>query len=244
MKRQYLGDAKDAFKWDYLDFLTRELGMQLLNILLMLTPDDETKEGESNPRLFPAPRIWPFCEQLRAKRERDFGLLRGLPNCVHAAGPCDSQYEVRLHNGENFFCNAKAERGKYFSGIARETAQVVFADPDVGFEPPSGGSDKHILFSDVGGILEEMSQESILVVFQHAKQAGRKGKGKYFYLPFDEHYREILPCLPLANSQSATAIFWCDKAMFVAIGNPKRIEEVRKANRKYMRLSCLVQVAD
>ena len=233
MKRQYLGDVKDAFKWDYLDFLTRELGMQLLNILLMLTPDDETNEGESNPCLFPAPRIWPFCEQLREKK--DFGLLCSLPNCVRAAGPCDLQYEVRLHNGEDTFCNANAERQKYFSGIARETAQVVFADPDVGFEPKSGGSDKHILFSDVDRILKQISQESIVVVFQHAWRT---------FSSFREHYEKIIrEALCISDSQSATAIFWSNKAMFVVVGNAERIKKVREINRRYMQLR-RVQMAD
>jgi len=42
MKKQYLGDSKDSFKWDYHDFLAGELNYPVLNIMLMMTPDDES----------------------------------------------------------------------------------------------------------------------------------------------------------------------------------------------------------
>jgi len=62
MKLQYLGDSKDSFKWDYHDYLTDALGYNLLNILLMITPDDETNEGKTNPDWFPARKeIIDFC---------------------------------------------------------------------------------------------------------------------------------------------------------------------------------------
>ena len=49
MKLQYLGDSKDSFKWDYHDFLVAELGYPLLNIALMMTPDDAGNDGQSHP---------------------------------------------------------------------------------------------------------------------------------------------------------------------------------------------------
>jgi hypothetical protein len=33
MKRQYLGDSKDSFKWDYLDFMTRTLGFHYFQVV-------------------------------------------------------------------------------------------------------------------------------------------------------------------------------------------------------------------
>ena len=244
MKRQYLGDAKDAFKWDYLDFLTRELKIQLLNILLMLTPDDDSKQGKSNPRLFPAPTIWPFCEELR--KGRDFGLLRGLPERVDAGGHAAPPYEVRLHSGESFFVNSDEQRAEYFSGLPQDTAQVVFLDPDVGFEPPQEKSvnKKHVKFSDVRRILGDISQDSLVVAFQHAKHAGAKGKGKYLHLPFSEHYDEIRERLPLGDSHFATAIFWCNEVMFVILGESAQIEKVRRINLAYQKLPRPVQTLD
>lgn len=54
MKLQYLGDSKDSFKWDYHDYLIRELGYPVLVIGLMLTPDDDTNHGQSDPSQYPA----------------------------------------------------------------------------------------------------------------------------------------------------------------------------------------------
>ena len=233
MKRQYLGDAKDAFKWDYLDFLTRKLKIPLLNILLMLTPPDKTTHGKKDPYLFPAPCIWPFCEELREKR--DFGLLHNLPNCGISAGRGDSQYEVHLHKGESHFYNSAPQRVEYFSDITRDTAQVLFADPDVGFAPPSGGNDKHILFSDVDKALGEISKESIVAVFQHSRR---------IFTPFSKHYAEILENLPLTDSQSSTAVCWHNEAMLVILGKPAQIKKVRKINHEYQKLPRPAQVLD
>jgi hypothetical protein len=49
MKRQYLGDSKDCFKWDYHDYLMSALGYKILNILLMMTPDDKSNDGKTKP---------------------------------------------------------------------------------------------------------------------------------------------------------------------------------------------------
>jgi hypothetical protein len=38
MKRQYLGDSKDSFKWDYLHFFVEKLGYSQLKIAWMMTP--------------------------------------------------------------------------------------------------------------------------------------------------------------------------------------------------------------
>ena len=59
MKLQFLGDAKDSFKWDYHDYLTDKLGFEVLNILLMMTPDDKTNHGKLKATLFPARKFVP-----------------------------------------------------------------------------------------------------------------------------------------------------------------------------------------
>ena len=230
MKRQYLGDAKDAFKWDYLDFLTRELKIQLLNILLMLTPDDDSKQGKSNPRLFPAPTIWPFCEELR--KGRDFGLLRGLPERVDAGGHAAPPYEVRLHSGESFFVNSDEQRAEYFSGLPQDTAQVVFLDPDVGFDLSQVGSEQYIRFSEVGQILGEIPPGSIVVVFQHFR-----------YIRFVDDHKKIKRLLP--KGCHSESVFWNGRAMLVAIAKSgRKIAEVREINRAYQKLPRPVQTLD
>ena len=69
MKRQYLGDARDAFKWEYQDCLARQLGHEELQIVPMLTLDDDTNEGNIHATQFPAESvIHDFCRMLRASR--------------------------------------------------------------------------------------------------------------------------------------------------------------------------------
>ena len=83
MKKQYLGDSKDSFKWDYHDFLVRELNYQVLNVVLMLTPDNKSNEGETPPTLFPARKeIIEFCNDLR--NDRDVSLITSLPHMTDA----------------------------------------------------------------------------------------------------------------------------------------------------------------
>ncbi len=78
MKLQYLGDSKDSFKWDYHDFLVSELKYPLLNIALMMTPDDGSNDGKTRPSLFPArEEIISFCQFLRENRSID--SIRNLP---------------------------------------------------------------------------------------------------------------------------------------------------------------------
>jgi len=90
MKRQYLGDSKDSFKWDYLDYLTTGLDYPLLNVVLMLTPDDNSKQGKTKPELFPSrEQVIDFCRVL--KKQKDFQLIKKLPKST------GSKYRVELH---------------------------------------------------------------------------------------------------------------------------------------------------
>jgi hypothetical protein len=67
---QYLGDSKDSFKWDYHDYLATQLRMPQLTVAFMLTPDDATGEGGTDPEWFPArDEVIAFCGELRARRE-------------------------------------------------------------------------------------------------------------------------------------------------------------------------------
>ncbi len=84
MKRQYLGDARDAFKWEYQDFLVRHLGYPALQIVPMLTDDDHTNDGKTHPSRFRADAVFhDFCRRL--KQSRSFDDSNGLPSVRCAA---------------------------------------------------------------------------------------------------------------------------------------------------------------
>jgi hypothetical protein len=210
MKRQYLGDSKDSFKWDYHDYLTSALGYPRLNIILMLTPDDHSRDGKTHPELFPARKtVISFCHNLR--KERNLQLLRGLPDATSGL------YVVDLHNPDTYYSCQNAR--EYFSGLPIGGKCLYFLDPDNGFEPETTRNEKHVLYSDVAGILEHISEESVISVFQHFRR-----------IPFEKDFdriRQRLACIHV------TGVYW-HSLMFVAIAKTRQtIEKVIAANHEY-----------
>jgi|SRR5215813_157859 len=212
MKRQYLRDSKDAFKWDYHDFITQTLGFHHFQIVWMMTPDDKGSHGQTVPERFPArPEILRFCNNLR--KSRNPGDLVGLPVATGAS------YIVSLYKSEDFFGNKT--RDSYFGDIIREPDRLVFLDPDNGFEPDGGCSEKHVTYAEVERLLNTISPGSIISVFQH----NRRKK-------FDNDFEQIRACL---RSGYATAICW-HSLMFVTFASSiKLIGRVLEANREYAR---------
>ncbi len=209
MKKQYLGDSKDSFKWDYHDFLAGELNYPVLNIMLMMTPDDESNYGKTHPTLFPARReILDFCDDLR--NERKVNLINSLP------GRTNSNYTVNLHNNDSHITNKN--RKTYFSGLSDIEEQLLFLDPDNGFEPEKS-SEKHVLYSDLSYILEQISERSVVSVFQIFR-----------YEAFTKTFARIKERL---NNSHSTAIYW-HSLMFGAISKSEgTIKRVSDANKEY-----------
>ena len=95
-------------------------------------------------------------------------------------------------------------------------------DPDNGFEPENSFSEKHVLYSDIKAILEQISDDSVISIFQHFRYVK-------FVKDFALIKERLLPC-------SATAIYW-NFLMFVCLSKSKRaIENVIDANRRYAAL--------
>jgi len=210
MKLQYLGDSKDSFKWDYHDFLVSELKYSLLNIALMMTPDDDGNDGRTHPSLFPARQeVIDFCQYLRANRS--VNSIKLLPQKTGAS------YRVALHNNGEYIINGN--RATYFSNISRESHQLLFLDPDNGFEPEQSITDKHVGYGDVSRILEQVSRETVVSIFQHHRR-----------LSFPDDFDRIRQRI---TSGYSTAIYW-HALMFVAIAKSKKtVERVTTANKKY-----------
>lgn len=209
MKRQYLGDSKDSFKWDYHHYLAEVLGYPRLNVVLMMTPDDGGRDGNTAPDLFPARQeILTFCNELR--NERKIEHLYKLPSTTGA------HYKVALHKPHEFITNQR--RASYFAGLSAEGKQLVFLDPDNGFEPESN-NEKHVRYLDVEELLQQITNDSVITVFQHFR-----------FVKFDEDFARIRKRLISGHS---TALFW-HSLMFVAISaSPEVIESVREVNAKY-----------
>lgn len=236
MKPQYLGDSKDAFKWDYLNFLTGEMCAKYLNYVAMWTCNDGTKHGMTAPEDFPAEKhILEFC---RALRSVGGGPPAEACKKIHELMRSDysDHYELRMHKEGGVF--DKTKRGDYFGSVALEPRQILFFDPDVGFEP-GNASEKHICYSDIANIWKQvkdrgLEESTVLVVFQHARRDQS----------FRAHYKKIKERLSALGSFDSTALFWCDKVMFVAIGCRAQIDAVRDANIEYQKHCRPVQALD
>ena len=112
MKLQYLGDSKDAFKWDYLDFLVNDFGAPILDVIPMMTLPDASTQGTTSPSQFPASaKIEAFCRHLQ--RDRDLAEISKLPSYM------DRKYEIRLHKPNIEFQNS-SEFGSIFFDIPFE----------------------------------------------------------------------------------------------------------------------------
>lgn len=218
MKLQYLGDSKDAFKWDYLDFLARKMAMDL-HVIPMLTPDDSSGQGSTPHSEFPASGdVGMFCDWLRERKALE--NIRKLPQYTGGG------YEVGLHKPTVKFRNS--EREEYFRDIEFSSHQerIVFLDPDVGFQPAMA-NEKHVKYSDMQIIWPQLHDESIVVVFQHGRRDGAS---------FCQRYEEIRGGLNRFGNFHTTALFWSNKLMFVAIGESyKQIKRVHNTNIKYER---------
>ena len=215
MKIQYLGDSKDCFTWDYHDYLTDALRVEALNILLMMTPDDNSNDGQTKPDRFPARgEIIEFCYRLRALR--DLSIIKSLPVETGAS------YRVHLHKPEMFL--KKDNRDSYFKDITRHGDQVVFLDPDNGFEPEKRFNEKHVCYKEVSEVYNQVAPSSIISVCQHF----RRIRFTEDLICIKERLKAAIP------SACVTAIFW-HQLMFVLIGkSKKRIEMVRQLNQQYL----------
>lgn len=210
MKLQYLGDSKDAFKWDYLDFLARSLNFSTLTVVPMLTPEDDGEQGGTQPTDFPcSDAVLRFCNVLRDRRS--LGELLALPNYTGAS------YSVALHKEADQFTNRG--RRNYFKGLPASPRNLVFVDPDNGFEPENI-TKQHICYSDMAELLKQCTNDSVVSVFQHFRRT-----------PFRDDFAQIREQL---DGVPTTAVYWDGRLMFVTVGKSADvISSVAGANRRY-----------
>ena len=217
MKLQYLGDSKDSFKWDYHDYLTNALGFKVLNILLMMTPNDKTNDGKTKPDWFPArSEIIDFCNVLR--KERDISTIKNLPSIT------GGKYNVILHKPKIHISSNNREL--YFKDVVNHKNQVVFLDPDNGMEPEKKFNEKHVRYIELKSILEQISEDSVISVFQHF----RRKKFKDDFIRIKERFLEMDPTAHI------TAVYW-HQLMFVIIGKSEEvIDTIWQVNRDYKKI--------
>lgn len=138
---------------------TSELTYPLLNVVLMLTPDDDGSDGRTKAETFPArTSVLTFCRDLQ--NSRDITRIETLPIRAGAS------YEIALHNGGSQL----RERTAYFSGFDSSRDQIVFIDPNNGFEPKSSCGEMHVGYRDAADVLTQLNENSMVSVFHHFRR--------------------------------------------------------------------------
>lgn len=163
MNERYLGDRKDFVKYDLLLHFGRFLGLRGgLTIVPMLTPPRGRKQpepydtGARDAALHAL--LWSIASNLdltfrqASGRVAAFFAERGLTMCF---APSDV---LQAHT-----------RQRYFGEIQLDSdgESLVFLDPDTGLEGSTTKSVTHLRYPELENICDRMSDETVLVVYQH-----------------------------------------------------------------------------
>src|SRR3989344_854963 len=131
MKLQYLGDARDAFKWDLLHWMCTKSSPHFdeLAFVPMLTPDiEKSNEGQTPHQWFECRDfIRPFVASLK-KEPRSLERITTLGSSEKNA----PSFRVSLFAPSEYIGSGN-QRAKYWASFEPEKYEnaVVFFDPDI-----------------------------------------------------------------------------------------------------------------
>ncbi|MHB1313328.1 MAG: GNAT family N-acetyltransferase [Gemmatimonadaceae bacterium] len=166
MKLQYLGDYRDAFKWDLLHWLCTDAATPFRQLLFvpLLTPDDPVPtDGQIHHRQFAAREfIHAFVEDLRVA-PRSLERVRHL-----GAQPGQLNFAVTVHGPGRHVPSGKA-RSEYWRDLTLRDFEntLVFCDPDNGFETRTQRGPKWMRHQELGDLLAGLPRSSAVIVYQH-----------------------------------------------------------------------------
>ena len=167
MKLQYLGDSRDAFKWDILHWICANSSPCFGELVYvpMLTPDiRNSPQGKTSPLKFDCSNfISKFVSSLR-KKPRSLERVKSLGATEQGASP----FRVSLFSPYEFIGSGK-QRARYWDGFKPEQFEnaVVFFDPDNGFETVTCDGTKWVRHSELEDFLSRLPDTSVAVVYQH-----------------------------------------------------------------------------
>jgi len=202
MKLQYLGDARDAFKWDLLHWICTSSSFSKLVFVPLLTPDIEgSGEGKTPHHHFKCQDfLRPFLDSLG---EEPRGLHR-----ISALGSADPsrQFEVCVFAGERII-GTGVKRREYWVDFDPSTLanSVVFFDPDNGFETKWKRAAKWIRHEELKTLFARLPESSVALVYQHKP-----------HRTWDDLFPGLTP--NLSYVKMAVAVYESDLA-FVAMAN-------------------------
>lgn len=166
MKLQYLGDARDAFKWDLLHWICTRSSppFSSLTFVPLLTPDVKgSNEGRT-------PHHWFHCREfirsfIISLRIEPRSLAR-IPK-LGTAEP-SKRFHVSVFSPEKII-DSGTKRAEYWSGFEPDGIKnsVVFYDPDNGFETETQHGTKWIRHGELEDLFDRLPETSVVVVYQH-----------------------------------------------------------------------------
>ena len=186
MKKQYLGDVRDLFKYDLIQRILKETSsLQNFAFIPMLTKN-EPGSGDGNKRNFarakkkgrPGANNEKLMEALKKYKEidpnkRDFTEIE-----MHFKS---ESIEMLLYEdkGHEYFEHSPGD--EYFKNIPENLLHkpLVFVDPDIGLQIKNS-TKKHLLDREVEYLYDHLGKDSILMIYQHFPRFPLKYKE---YLP-------------------------------------------------------------
>ena len=218
MKLQYLADARDAFKWDLLQWVCTRSSPTFSSLFFvpLLTPPKKENEGRIPHHRFACREvIRPFVDSLKTEPR----ALERI-STLGTAEPTRS-FQVSVFAPERFI-RAGVSRVDYWEGFdsGKLVNSVVFFDPDIGFETKTGNGPNWIRHSELKGFFARLPKTSVAVVYQHRPR--RK---------WEEVFTELEQKIDYAHS--ATIAFEPNLAFVALSGNQATGQRVAAAITKY-----------
>jgi hypothetical protein len=164
MKLQYLGDSRDAFKWDLIHWICTTTSFHKLVFVPLLTPDLKgSNEGQIPHHRFNCKDfIRPFLDSLK-ENPRSFDRISLLGRI---AG--QKQFEVAVFAPERVVGSGSTRLNywKDFDPSPFENS-IVFFDPDNGFETKTQRGAKWIRHEELQSLFARLPRTAVALVYQH-----------------------------------------------------------------------------
>jgi hypothetical protein len=164
VKLQYLGDARDAFKWDLLHWICTTSRFSNLVFVPLLTPDEEgSTEGQTLHQQFACKGfIRPFLDSLKLA-PRSLAKIAGLGE-AHS----ESSFPVTVFAPDRIIGTGSL-RASYWNDFeaCSHVNSIVFFDPDNGYETKTRRGPKWIRHDELKAVLGELPESSVALVYQH-----------------------------------------------------------------------------
>ena len=212
MKNQYFGDIRDLFKYDLIQNIVAQSKILKRCIWVpMLTDNDQRRDGEkrSDPRAgLHNKELVAFLDNYdREKSERNISHLQGVR---FFREPRVLVFSLHGRNPDYLADFNHSSRRRYFAEVegALRPNSLLFLDPDIGIEPPSLQSKRHVLRREIADLHSAIDAESILMIYQHHDHRQRPE----FFHDVSQRIVQDRDLQPLYVSDNVIAFFFLSKA--------------------------------